>query len=130
MDSGFVIPGLNEEWTLLGAKLNEWICGVAAFLLAGVTIVPKISTSMPLLLIVLFATAMGLGAARRSFPDETKGLRNFCFMLVGAHPPGIPAPSSMQPVWSGTPSAELSEKHEFVQLGLDQIFKTEPEVEN
>ena len=130
MDNGFVIPGLNEEWTLLGAKLNEWMCGVAAFVLASATIVTKVSTSMPILLVILFGTATGLGAARRRFPDETKGLRNFCFMLVGAHPPGIPAPSSMQPIWSGTPAAVLTDHHEFVQLGLYEVLAKPDEEEN
>ncbi|MCB0309842.1 MAG: hypothetical protein KDD42_01325 [Bdellovibrionales bacterium] len=128
MDSGHVIPGLNEEWTLAGAKLNEWICGVGAFMMCQF-LFEKPTRAMPLLIAILVGTALGLAAVRRRFPDEEKGLRNFCFMIAGVQPPGIPAPSALQPLWSGAPLRELPDSYEFMQLGLHQVFSPPSEEE-
>ncbi|MBX7139291.1 MAG: hypothetical protein K1X83_15055 [Oligoflexia bacterium] len=126
MDSGHVIPGLNESWSLLGAKLNEWMCGFGVFILLS-TAFDKPTKVVPLLLLAMVGTTVGLAIIRRRFPDEEKGMRNFCFMLLGIQPPGIPAPSAMQPVWSGCPLRTLPAECDFMQLGLPEVFKSEEE---
>lgn len=124
IDNGYVIPGLNEEWTLLGAKLNEWCCGMGAFILAQTMIDKPTRWIVPLLLIFI-GTAIGLASLRRRFPDEEKGLRNFCFMFLGIQPPGIPAPAAMQPEWSGAPMRDLPATSEFMQLGLGTVLDSD-----
>lgn len=123
MDSGHVIPGLNEEWTLMGAKLNEWTCGAIAFLMCS-ELFNKPARAMPLLIAILVGVSLGLAMLRRKFPDEEKGMRNFACMFVGVQPPGIPKPAAMQPTWSGVPFDGLSPTAEFMQLGLDKVFSS------
>jgi len=113
----------------MGAKLNEWNCGVVAFLMCQ-GFFEKPTRAMPILIGIMIGTALGLAALRRRFPDEEKGMRNYCCMLVGIHPPGIPAPAKMQPLWSGAPLRELHPESDFVQLGLQQVLSmTEDEQE-
>ena len=126
MDSGHVIPGLNEDWTLLGAKLNEWVCGAMAFLMCS-ELFEKPARAMPLLILILVGVSVGLSILRKKFPDEEKGMRNYAFMLVGINPPGIPRPAAMQPHWSGVPIGGLHAESEYMQLGLDRLFAQESE---
>ena len=122
VDSGYVIPGLNESWTLLGAKASEWMSGFVAFMLMY-SFPDKPLRYMPVLLAVFVFTAVGLATLRRRFPDEEKGMRNYAAMMIGIQPPGIPAPAYMQPLWSGAPLRSLNENSEFVQLGLPQVIE-------
>lgn len=122
VDSGHVIPGLNESWTLLGAKASEWMSGFIAFMLAY-SFFDKPLRYMPFLLGMFVGTAVGLAALRRRFPDEEKGMRNYAAMMIGIQPPGIPAPAYMQPLWSGAPLRSLGEDREFMQLGLPEVVK-------
>jgi len=123
-DNGNVIPGLNEDWTLLGAKLNEWIAGVTAFFISQVFFT-KPATAMPLLLLIMLVTTVGLATLRKRFPDEEKGMRNYFCTLIGVPPPGIPLPSSMQPLWSGAPNRQLNPMSEFETLNLGELFISE-----
>lgn len=121
IDNGHVIPGLNESWTLLGAKASEWMCGMVAFMLVY-NIPDKPLRFMPLFLGVFVGTAVAMAAIRKRFPDEEKGMRNYAAMTLGIQPPGIPAPSFMQPIWSGAPLRGLPEQSEFRQLGLMEVL--------
>ena len=122
IDNGHVIPGLNESWTLLGAKASEWMSGLVAFMLVY-NLPDKPLRYMPVLLGVFVATAVGMAALRRRFPDEEKGMRNYAAMMIGIQPPGIPAPAYMQPIWSGAPLRALPEESEFMQLGLTEVLE-------
>ena len=122
MDNGEVIPGLNEDWTLGGAKLAEWIAGFMMFIIASELFFDNIGRNMPQLLIIWVSTTFGLAALRRSFPDEERGIRNSSLTAIGVEPPGIPAPASLQPYWSGAPARELRPECEFSELGLSQVF--------
>lgn len=122
MDDGYVIPGLNEDWTLGGAKLFEWIAGFCMALVFSEVFVSKMARQMPLLGAILVGTTFGLAALRRRFPDEERGVRNFFMVAMGACPPGLAAPSSIQPLWSGSPLRALDEKTNYMQLGLDKLF--------
>ena len=118
MDSGEVIPGLNDEWTLAGATMMEWAAGFVAFMIAGEILVDNVSSSMPLLMAIWFATTVGLAALRKQFPDEQRGVANLAVLSLGVCPMNIPPPAALQPVWSGSPIKELSEDCRFAQLGL------------
>jgi hypothetical protein len=123
MDNGEVIPGLNEDWMLAGAKLSEWIAGFMAFIIAQeVLFTDKMARSMPALLLIGALVVFAMAALRRSFPDEERGIRNAALTAVGMPPPGIPLPAALQPIWSGRPLRELGEKTKFKQLGLDAVF--------
>ena len=123
MDNGEVIPGLNEDWMLAGAKLSEWVGGFMAFIIASeVLFTDKMARSMPLLLLVGALTTFGMAALRRAFPDEERGIRNAALTSVGIAPPGVPAPAAIQPIWSGAPLRELNPKTKFRQYGLDAVF--------
>jgi len=128
MDNGEVIPGLNEEWTLAGAKLSEWIGGFMSFIIASeVIFTDKMARSMPALLLIGIATVFGMAALRRSFPDEERGVRNAGLTAVGMAPPGIPAPSALQPIWSGAPVRMLEASTKFRRYGLDAVFEVQPD---
>lgn len=122
MDDGYVIPGLNEDWTLGGAKLFEWIAGISMALVFSEIFLTKMARSMPLLGLVLVMTTFGLAALRRRFPDEERGIRNAGMVALGICPPGLPAPSALQPIWSGSPNRALHEESYFMQLGLDKLW--------
>lgn len=121
MDNGEVIIGLNEDWNLLGAKLSEWIAGFIMFFLSG-DLIFGWTYSMPLLLCIWIGTTLGLASGRKLFPDEERGLRNQFFIVCGFPPPGIPAPASIQPYWSGAPIRKRNEKSEYETLGLTKVF--------
>ena len=124
MDNGEEIPGLNEEWNFLGASLQEWIAGVAMFFVSSeVLFHGKFASGMPVLLVVCVATTMALSTLRRSFPDETRGVRNYFLTLCGFDPPGIPTPATLQNNWSGGPISELKADCEFNTLNLSAIFE-------
>lgn len=130
MDDGYVLPGLNEEWTLAGAKLFEWIAGLCTALVFSEIFLSNIARSMPFVGLILLVTTFGLATLRRSFPDEEKGVRNFCLDALGICPPGIPAPASIQPIWSGAPLSNMAEQTNFIQLGLQELFVgSEEEIE-
>ncbi len=124
MDNGQVIPGLNESWTMLGAKLMEWVSGFVALICAQELIFKESAgKAMPALMMIWFGTTLGLAALRKRFPDEERGLANMCMVSMGFCPPGIPAPADLQPIWSGCPLRELNEETEFRYLDLDQVFE-------
>lgn len=127
MDDGYVIPGLNDDWQFLGAKVTEWSAGFVMFMMCS-TLVTKIATAMPLLLLAWAATTISMAAVRRQFPDEEAGMRNYFMSSVGVPPPGIPAPAVIQPIWSGAPLRTLAAETEYSYLDLDDIFNPrEPE---
>lgn len=121
MDNGEVIPGLDENWTFAGANLVEWMSGGVMFLIAA-ECVDKISRWMPVLVMVMIGTTLGLASLRKMFPDEERGLRNKIMSVLGLIPPGIPAPSNIQPVWSGAPARSLKANSQFEALKLHEIF--------
>ncbi len=123
MDNGEVIQGLNESWTMLGAKLGEWAAGFSMFMISSELFFKKTSTAMPALLLIWISTTAILATLRSRFPDEERGLMNFCLVLVGINPPNIPSPANLQPLWSGAPIKEMKRSREYVQLNLDEIFK-------
>lgn len=125
MDNGEEIPGLNEDWMFAGAKLFEWIAGFMALLITSELFVSNASRSMPLLVMVMVGTTFGLASVRRSFPDEERGVRNLVMITLGFEPPGIPKPAQIQPLWSGSPVRAMSQKSNFAQLGLEEIFPSE-----
>lgn len=123
MDNGEVIPGLNEGWTLAGAKLSEWGAGFVMLLIGSeVIFTDKMTRSMPWLMALWIGTTFGLATLRRLYPDEERGIRNHLMVACGFAPPGIPAPSQLQPYWSGFPLRQLPEKCAMRQLGLDEVF--------
>jgi hypothetical protein len=129
MDNGEVIPALNEPWTLAGAKLSEWGSGVVMFLLLPEITGMNPTKNMPIFLLVMVGTVFGMAALRNCFPDEERGLANYTLTKLGFNPPLIPAPSALQPYWSGAPLHELAAKKEFVTLGLQVAIFDEQEQE-
>ncbi len=128
MDNGEVIPALNESWSFAGAKVMEWASGFVAMIIVQELFLSTPAKSMPILIVVMFGTTLGLASVRRLFPDEERGLSNTCMVKLGIEPPNIPAPAPFQPIWSGTPVRELPEKKEFRELELHNLFH-EPEEE-
>jgi len=121
MDDGEVIQDLEEPWSFLGATLMEWMAGLIVFLVISLFGSSAVRM-MPFMLIGLVATPMGLASIRHMHPDGERGLRNVLTTSCGLPPPGIPAPASLQPEWSGAPVRELDQKLKFVKLGLDQVY--------
>ncbi len=120
-NDSYVIPNLNEDWTLMGAKLNEWSCGLMSFLICS-EFFDKPARAAPVLIGIMVGVTLGLAMLRRRFPDEEKGMRNFAFSSIGIAPPGIPTPANMQPTWSGAPLRALDESKEFVTLKLQEML--------
>ena len=125
MDNGEVIPGLNEDWTLGGAKLAEWIAGFMMFIVAAELLFDNVGRNMPQLMMIWIGTTFGMAAVRRVFPDEERGIRNACLTAVGVEPPGIPAPATIQPYWSGAPVREMRKESEYCRLNLQELFPSE-----
>lgn len=100
----------------------EWIAGLCSALVFSEVFISKVARSMPLLGIVLVVTTFGLAALRRKFPDEERGIRNAAMVAMGFSPPGIPAPASIQPVWSGAPLRSMRESCYYTQLSLVDLF--------
>ena len=120
MDSGDVIPGLNEDWTFAGARVFEWMAGFMCSFLAA-NLVDKPATWMPILVMIWIGTTLGLALLRKKFPDEERGVRNVAMVTCGFEPPGIPAPSKLQPLWSGAPIKGVNENCLYSQLGLEEL---------
>jgi hypothetical protein len=122
MDDGYVLPGLNEQWTLGGAKLMEWIAGFCTALIFSEIFLTNVARSMPMLGLVLVGTTFGMATLRKQYPDEERGIRNAAMVAMGMPPPGIPAPASIQPNWSGAPMRGVQENSYYAQLGLVDVF--------
>ena len=120
-DDGEVLQGLDEDWTFMGANAMEWACGLVVFVLISL-FADSPARAMPFMLLGWVLTTTTLAAMRRSFPDQERGVRNAVCVACGFPPPGIPAPSVMQPIWSGSPSRQVRENTKFVQLGLSDMF--------
>lgn len=121
-DSGEVIPGLNEGWTLLGAKITEWMSGfLMAMMFHGVTYI-SIMQFLPVYVIIFFGVTFFLASVRRQFPDEERGVANLTLTRLGFQSPFIPPPASIQPYWSGAPIHEIPEDTDYMFLDLDQVF--------
>ena len=120
-DDGEVLQGLDEDWTFMGANAMEWACGLVVFVLISL-FADSPARAMPFMLLGWVLTTTTLAAMRRGFPDQERGVRNAVCVACGFPPPGIPAPSVMQPVWSGCPVREVRAMSKFCQLGLDQMF--------
>ena len=122
MDSGEVIPGLNEGWTLAGAKFMEWIAGLLSTLIVGSLFGLNPTTWMPLYIIVCLGTVYFLAGLRSQHPDEERGIANLVATKLGFAPPGIPRPARIQPIWSGAPIKELAETTDYSYLDLNEVF--------
>lgn len=120
-DDGEVLQGLDENWTFMGANAMEWACGLVVFLLISL-FADSPARAMPFMLLGWILTTTTLAGLRRSFPDQERGVRNAVSTACGFPPPGIPAPSRLQPIWSGCPVRKVDEKSKFVELGLDKMF--------
>ncbi len=120
MDNGEVIPCLNEDWTFAGCKLFEWMAGLTSAFLAS-ALVDKPAQHMPMLVLIWIGITLGLATMRKKFPDEERGVRNVCMVACGFEPPGIPAPSKLQPRWSGAPIRKLNPLSLYMQLELDAV---------
>ncbi len=121
MDSGDVIPCLNEDWTFAGCKLMEWMAGLTMALMVGASL-HKPANAMPFLVLIMIGTTLVIAMMRKRFPDEERGVRNLCMVQLGFEPIGIPAPSKLQPVWSGAPVRELGVTSLFRQLELEKVI--------
>jgi hypothetical protein len=120
MDSGDVIPGLNEDWTFMGCKAMEWMAGFMTSLLVA-NGVDKPAHSMPLLVSIWVGTTLTIALTRKKFPDEERGVRNLVMTACGFEPPGIPAPAALQPSWSGGRLQRLSPTCEYERLNLSTV---------
>lgn len=125
-DNGEVLPGLNESWNFLGANLTEWASGFMVFIMVSL-FSPSVGRAMPFMLLGWITTTVTLSSVRKSFPDEERGLRNALVTSCGMVPPGIPAPSVIQPVWSGCPVRDANAQSRFVAYGLDGMFPSHQE---
>ena len=125
MDNGEEIPCLNENWSFAGADLVEWIAGFASVLMLPDLLHINAAHSMPLLLFMWLGTTFGLALLRRRFPDERRGVRNFCMDSLGFAPPGIPRPASLQPYWSGARITAIKDETWYQRLDLDGVFREE-----
>lgn len=122
MDSGEVIPGLDEGWTFAGARVMEWASGFVLAMMVQEIFLSSPARTMPLFLSILVGTTFTMAMLRKSFPDEERGVANFFMSQMGICPPGVPPPAEVQPVWSGAPMSALHENKEFSQLGLLDVF--------
>ena len=125
-----LIPGLDEDWTLGGANLLEWMAGFMALIIASeVVFTGKMTRSMPALMTVWVSVTFGLAALRKMFPDGQRGLMNKVLVSVGVCPPNLPAPAVLRPFWSGFPLRELAPDCKLKQLGIEEAldFRNEDE---
>ena len=122
-DDGQVLQGLQVKWTFLGATLLEWAAGFSIFLLLSIFAKPgKLGIMVPFMVGGWVGTTVALASFRNVFPDEERGLRNMLMTKCGFRPIDIPAPASLQPLWSATPLRELPEDWRFTKLGLDEAL--------
>jgi len=129
MDDGYVLPGLNEDYTLAGAKVTEWGSGCMMALISQELFLGNAARSMPIIIAIVLITTFFLAGVRRKFPDEERGLRNVVMLSVGVPPPGIPIPAALQPYWSGAPVRSFEPQSYFETLGLHALFVDEAEQE-
>lgn len=128
MDNGEEIQGLDEGWTLLGAKLMEWAAGFCAFMIASELFFTNMGRNVPVLMLIWVGSTVGMARLRKMYPDEERGIANHLLTMMGFAPPGIPAPAALQPRWSGARLREPPENSFYVQLKLNEVFaKEEPE---
>ncbi len=123
MDNGEVINGLNEGWTFIGANLTEWLAGFMMTLFIGSAFGISPVGGTPIFITTLAGITFGMAALRKQFPDGTRGVANSFMISMGLPPPGIPRPSSIQPLWSGGPIKQVSEKKDYSHLNLDEMFE-------
>lgn len=123
MDNGEEIPLLNENWEFAGARLNEWLAGFVVMMMILALVGESGPGFMPVVFVGCLATAQTMAVLRRRFPDEERGVRNYFIALLGFEPPGIPAPSSLQPFWSGAPTRTLKANCQYSKLGLEELFE-------
>jgi hypothetical protein len=123
MDNGEELSMLNEPWTFMGVRLNEWIIGfMTMILILGIT-GAKGPGIMPIVIGAGVFCSYGAAILRSRFPDEERGLRNFAMLKLGFAPTGIPTPSELQPYWSGAPIRKLKDTTRYQELGLDDLFE-------
>ncbi len=126
MDDGQEIPGLNEGYTFMGAKVLEWVAGFTMFVISGDLVHTffgiRPTQVTPILLMILFGTTICISTIRRKFPDEERGMLNAFADFMGWVPPGLPPQSSVQPYWSGAPIRNIPKKTYFRDLALDEVF--------
>ncbi|MDR2338345.1 MAG: hypothetical protein LBE20_06875 [Deltaproteobacteria bacterium] len=122
-DNGEVLPDLDKPWTFVGATAPEWLIGFSVFVLISV-FAPNgmVGRMLPFMIGGWVTTTYTLGSLRRLFPDGEKGMRNYFTTLVGIPPMNIPAPASLQPIWSATLVKELPKRSDFMQIGLHLVF--------
>ena len=122
-DDGEVLPGLNENWTFLGATAFEWALGIVVFVMISIFAPPgRIGVMVPFMLAGWVATTYSFASVRQLFPDEERGVANTMMTFCGFEPLNIPAPSALQPIWSGAPAQELKKDNKFNEVGLDAMF--------
>jgi hypothetical protein len=92
---------------------------MTSFLAANM--VDKPAQWMPILVMIWIGTTLGFALLRKKFPDEERGVRNIAMVTCGFEPPGIPAPSKLQPLWSGAPIKAVKDDCLYAQLGLDEL---------
>lgn len=122
MDNGEVIPNLDKPWEFLMARVHEWLCGMVFALLCNEILFSSTSNSMPFIFGIMVLSTYGMACARLKFADGTNGCINWCSTKMGFVPRNIPAPSELQPVWSGAPIRKLKDDTLFMQLGFDEFF--------
>jgi hypothetical protein len=122
MDNGEEIPLLNEQWEFAGARLNEWLSGFVVMVMIMASLGNGVPGFMPLIFLSCVITARSMATLRKRFPDEERGVKNYFITLLGFVPPSIPAPSSLQPFWSGAPTRALRANCQYIRLGLDELF--------
>ena len=120
-DNGEVLPGLEENWTFMGATPMELAAGLVVFLLISL-FVERVPRAMPFMLAGFVLTSTTLATLRKSFPDQERGVRNAFSVACGVAPRGIPAPATIQPEWSGAPLKSVPKNSRFTELGLDKAF--------
>lgn len=129
MDDGQVIPGLNEGYTLAGAKIMEWVSGLMISMIAQELLQVNIATSGPLMIVMALGGVFAMAGARKAFPDEERGLRNSCMVALGFAPPGIPTPAQFRPYWSGAPLRSQPKESYFAQLSLGEVLDSQAEAD-
>ena len=120
-DDGEVLQGLDEPWTFAGANAMEWAVGLVVFLMIG-SFARTPASAMPFMIAGWVLTTTTLATIRKMFPDEERGVRNAVLTACGFPPPGIPAPASIQPVWSASPIKTIPDEWQFKKLGLYRLF--------
>lgn len=123
MDNGEVLQGIEEEWNFMGANIFEWGCGLMAFIIISLFAKSPVR-AMPFMLSGLVLTTTTIATLRKRYPDEHRGLRNAILTNCGFVPPDLPAPASIQPLWSGAPLKQVPKDIKFKKIGLDKLFES------